>query len=641
MPGFVLAVVASVGVAISPPGATGSSQGKWARAATDGGATESQPAPVSPPLPILTSDRRTLWNPGLLSAGGIPDRTTGCATIDASTYGNGAQEASAGIQAALDACPPGRVVQLTAGTFLTNNYLIIRKAITLRGAGAGVTILKKTNGSKLNQEHPADAQPIIVIGPNRWPHPDEATSRSLTADGAKGTSSVTVADAGGFAAGQIVLLDELSGASWQPDPLGRGRVWAAPDWRVVWKLHDPPSPHDDPLVASTPTGGSAASWFSRRDRVTAEWKEIASVKGNVITFTSPLHISYRASHDAQLTRNFEDGLHLRNAGVENLTATGGGDGGIRFESAAYCWAKGVEITTWNGEGVAVDTSFRVEVRDSYIHDASWAQPGGAGYAISLAAGSSEVLFENNISIMANKVMVARCAGAGSVFGYNYVDDGYINTNGKWIEVGLNASHMVGAHHVLFEGNYGFNWDSDHTHGNAVYHTVFRNWLPGVRRTFTNPFDGRIYDDSTQSGHGPKRCGGASAYSYWMSFIGNVLGAPGQMAGWTYDVQGPGGMRTPAIWLLGWDDGAPLPYDATVAARTVRHGNFDYLTNGVVWDPSSGDHALPPSLYLTQAPAFFKKGKGYTWPWVDPVGPTKLFTLPAKARFDAGTPFVQP
>jgi hypothetical protein len=32
---------------------------------------------------------------------------------------------------------------------------------------------------------------------------------------------------------------------------------------------------------------------------------------------------------------------------------------------------------------------------------------------------------------------------------------------------------------------------------------------------------------------------------------------------------------------------------------------------------------------------------HTWPWVDPVGPTKLFILPAKARFDAGLSFKQP
>ena len=54
----------------------------------------------------------------------------------------------------------------------------------------------------------------------------------------------------------------------------------------------------------------------------------------------------------------------------------------------------------------------------------------------------------------------------------------------WQEVGLNASHMAGPHHVLFEGNYSHNFDSDYTHGNAIYLTVFRNVLTGQRRSFT-------------------------------------------------------------------------------------------------------------------------------------------------------------
>jgi hypothetical protein len=592
-------------------------------------------------LTALDPDRRTVWNPGMMAAGGIPTRTTVCATLNASSYGNGGQEASGAIQAALDGCPSGQVVQLSAGTFTVNNYLLIRKPITLRGAGAGVTILQKTNGAKLNQEYNPDAQPIVLIGPNRWPHPDESTSADLSADGAKGATSVTVSNGSGFAAGQFILLDELSGASWQTDRLGRGQIWASPDWRVVWTFHNPGFFWDDPLTATTPTGGNAASWFSRQDRVTAEMKEVASVSGNVVTFTTPLHISYRASHKAQLTRFTGGDTHLKNAGVENLTLTGASDGAVRFEAAAYCWAKAVEITIWAGEGVAVDNSFRVEVRDSYIHDAAWSQPGGAGYAISLANGSAEALFENNISVKANKVMVARCAGAGSVFGYNYVDDGFINTVGSWIEMGLNASHMVGPHHVLFEGNYGFNWDSDHTHGNSIYHTVFRNHLRGIRAPFTNPHNGQLIDDANQPGNGPRRCIGATGYSYWMSFIGNVLGAPGQMSGFTYDVTGPDGMETPAIWLLGWDDGGPQPYDPQTAATAIRHGNFDYLTNSVHWDPSISTQTLPNSLYLSGKPAFFNAGRGYVWPWVDPNGTTQLYTLPAKARYEAGTPFVQP
>jgi hypothetical protein len=79
----------------------------------------------------------------------------------------------------------------------------------------------------------------------------------------------------------------------------------------------------------------------------------------------------------------------------------------------------------------------------------------------------------------------------------------------------------------------------------------------------------------------------------------------------------------------------------VSATTLRHGNFDYVTKKVKWDPTIANHALPKSLYLTEKPAFFNTGSGYNWPWVDPVGATKLYMLPAKARYDAGTPFKQP
>ena len=95
-----------------------------------------------------------------------------------------------------------------------------------------------------------------------------------------------------------------------------------------------------------------------------------------------------------------------------------------------------------------------------------------------------------------------------------------------------------------------------------------------------------------------------AYSYWMSFVGNVLGAAGQMGGWVYETTFAGGK--PGIWMLGWDAVKPYPIDAKVAATTLRHGNFDYLTNTVKWDPAIASRTLPNSLYLTQKPAFFER-----------------------------------
>ena len=87
-------------------------------------------------------------------------------------------------------------------------------------------------------------------------------------------------------------------------------------------------------------------------------------------------------------------------------------------------------------------------------------------------------------------------------------------------------------------------------------------------------------------------------------------------------------------------------DARVTQLLLRDGNYDYLTNQVHWHGIGGSGAangltpptasvLPSSFYLTGKPAFFGSS---TWPWVDATGTTKVYTLPAKARYDSGTPF---
>jgi hypothetical protein len=587
---------------------------------------------------LLPPDRNASANwskAGLLSVGGIPARRTVCATIR--PRGSG-QDDTINIQNAVNACPLGQVVSLAAGTFTIaeGRYILINKGITLRGAGPGVTILGRINGARLGSYIPGPSpSPMIIVGPQRYNSDEAATA--LTADAAQGMNSVQVASTVGLSVGQIVLLDEASGAGWQTDPLGRGQIWAAPDFRVVWQKHNPSQPYDDFPSGTFPYSlGSAGCWFSNCDRPTSEIKLISAISGKTITFDSPITISYRVSHQAQL--HYWRIPHTRNAGVENLTAQYADNDSIDFNWCAYCWAYKVENTLWGGAGFGVNFSFRVQLEEFYNHEPVWPVPGGAGYNISLAFGSSEVLIENGISVKANKVIVSRAAGAGSVVAYNYMDDGYIGGQQAWVEIGLNGSHMVGSHHMLFEGNYSFNMDSDDTHGNSIYHTFFRNYASGYRARFKS-FRGVVVDDinNLPGGNGPLRAAAAMAYSYWMSWLGNVLGTSGHTNGWLYNTS----KGAPGIWMLGWDSASPYPTDANVEKTAIRDGNFDYLTNTVAWAANDTAHALPNSLYLPRKPAFFNAGSGYTWPWVDPTGSPQLHTLPAKARYDAGTPFTQP
>ena len=136
-------------------------------------------------------------------------------------------------------------------------------------------------------------------------------------------------------------------------------------------------------------------------------------------------------------------------------------------------------------------------------------------------------------------------------------------------------------------------------------------------------------------------------SWWDSFIGNVLGRSGQMGGYTYtdpamSCDSSGNNCTgnnanwtgAAIWSLGYDPEAWTMYpDPQTLSTVIRDGNYDFLTKSQRWHNTPGGFAIPNSLYLPSTPGFFGAKQ---WPWTDPSTGT-ISALPAKARYDAGTP----
>jgi hypothetical protein len=361
-------------------------------------------------------------------------------------------------------------------------------------------------------------------------------------------------------------------------------------------------------------------------------------------------------------------------GIENLTLSRPPSGGIQLIFCAYCWTKNVEIVNWSGGGININYSVRDQIDTTLVNNCGNSVNNGAEYPIGLQDASTEVYIVNSITRLCGKGMVGK-TGAGSVVAYNYMDDTMYDSNSGigdyWLDMGVNGSHYAGTHHILFEGNWGDNLDNDDTHGNQVYLTYFRNWGTALRTPFTDPSIPATVDDATGTAYacgtsgasgcfadspGLLRVAGPMMHDYWFAFVGNVFGTSGVTTaanGWGYNGNLSGNKF---MWTLGWNSDASNPtktdpnLTTSSSAFIFRHGNYDYVSAGIADWTSGYSQTLPSSFYLGAAPAFSRAGASctYPWPWVTPNGSTPVqanscggSALPAKARWEAGTPFVQP
>jgi len=523
---------------------------------------------------LIAPDRVTTWNPGILSdtqrglplgADGIPERTEVCATLDPGDD----------IQAALDACSPGEVVDLAAGTFTVSATITLTGGVVLRGAGSegapsGTTIVKSGGGT------------VLAIGTGRDGTCYGGTGHALTSDALKGSTTVSVGSAASsFAPGDLALIDVV----------------------------------DDETVDQ----GDCPYFKRTNGRSASQRVEIAAVDeaSGTLTLSSPLHWSFPAAgpYLAEITR--APAAPVRWAGIESLRLQGGSNpgyngqmaGGIDISNAANSWVKDVQTDgTIGGMHVSLTGTYRVVIRDSYFHHSANYGFGADCYGIVLRCGAADNLVENNIVRYMNKPIMFNVTGGGNVVGYNYADNSWA-TPAEWQEVNVDC-HCSFPHMELMEGNFAPHMGATTTHGNAGYLTYFRNYASSQ---FAAPavfgFDG------TQTGNisSLQFQGGTLG----MNVVGNVLG----MAGWSscYDGYGSGEM---CIYSLGGD--------GDVSATTLfRHGNFDEVNGDTLWDSATPTRELPPSFYYRQRPGWWPAGA--PWPWTGPDLAPMVGVLPAKER----------
>lgn len=528
---------------------------------------------------------------------------------------------------------------------------------------------------------------------------------AVAADGVQGQTTIQVAQTSAWTVGRVVLIDETSNSGWQTDPISFssmcGSVWAAPEWlssspypvvnRVMyskgmscsWGGWDYPNTPTNYLPV---TLGTVGCRYDFCDRITAELHQISAIGAGpcpgvncTLTFDSPLTVGFRtdANHAAQVydgpynqAGNFFLGM-LAQAGVENLSISRSPSGGVTLSFCQYCWVKNVEMTAWTGGSLNMSYCFRCQIDTIIVTDIWYSINNGAEYPIACDSATTETLLVNSIVNSAGKGMVARGGCAGSVVAYNYFDaihyDSWSGIGDYWHDMSANASHLTGPHHVLFEGNRANNCDNDHTHGNNSYLTYFANHCVGYRTTFNDPSNSNLtVNDTTNTGYacgttgpggcvlngstGPQRAAGPTAWNYWHAFAFNVLGNSGVTTtgnGWTY----AGDWTGKRMWMSGWEDGAGgLDPNLSSGTYMFRHGNYDYVTASIADYATGYSHTMPRSLYLAARPSFLGPGATctYPWPWVTPTSGTQIQLnscsgsgLPAKARWDAGTPFAQP
>lgn len=633
---------------------------------------------------IIPINRTYAWRPGVTYNGGIPLRTNIVATL--SPRGGGLDD-SQQINAALGTCPAGGVVKLNPGVF----------NITSVGGGSPIDMSRisdctlRGSGPGTSQTSPGDAydasplacgrwggtwgsctNPFNPLGTGTWLYRSDYGTYGVTADapiiwmgGTAGVSnpggilltvdaprlatSLTLASTAGLAVNQLVYLDQITDSN--PD------VW----WNGGQPVGDGSRCWDQLGHCQCPD----ASYVCGRS--ISQVVKITAINGNVLTIADPLSYGFTVAANAMVSVFVSNAAH--GTGLEELGMFGGGTN-IAISICDSCWVRHVDMA-WSqgGDGFSFTASYKSEIRDSYIHEQSQPVPGGAGYLTGVHAGAFGNLLENNIMWAGNKVDVMRASGGGNVFGYNYTDDSFGAGYPDSPEAGLNAGHYTTPHFELLEGNYSPNWKTDTFWGNSIYITIFRNQFSGLRAafgglaTYTFMSQGgqciglRYYFDGYRVA---VDMNGSPGVASPHNFVGNVLGFQGQtllsinkptcdvitQTTWIYDNLStflPSDGSAVAMWTIGnVDSGGVNSWDPTLYQTQLRQGNWDWYTQSAHWyaNPIGGSGnstiaptSLPNSLYLTSKPSFFGSNP---WPWVDP-STGAIHTLPAKARFQAGTP----
>ncbi|MDR3727405.1 MAG: hypothetical protein P4K86_10220 [Terracidiphilus sp.] len=523
--------------------------------------------------PMLAPDKAIDWSKS--GVGNIPARTTECAhlappaTLDQ-------------INRALASCPGGQAVTLAAGNYSVPSTIHIPSNVTLRGAGADLTILNATGAG----------ESVVNLGNGSVPYRPVGIVGGATA----GSTKIVVGSAAAIHAGSYLTISETNNPSYVSAAGSGGNC----NWCDGW---------------------SKTGDFSRGQIVA-----VTDVSGTTVTISPGLYSAYTNTPIAVPFR-----MAAAYAGVEDLQVYANNTGyqaNFAMAECAYCWIKGVESNYTDGDHVTVYWGYHDEIRDSYFSNAFVHVPGPFCSGIRVAMKTSASLVENNIVERGHDSVMLEWGAAGNVISYNYTA-GEFDSEATNVVVGGIDFHGAHPQFNLLEGNVFPEIAEDPIWGSSSQTTAYRNWVVGTNRV-CSPMSGRgLVNCSGTDGHYGFQAARAMNISYLSTlnnFVDNVVGSSRMQSLTRHNraLAQKAQVEYPAVrsyddaaygWSFGYgstsDDGTgtgcgdriPPCHPAQTSSTDFFHGNFNNVDGTTAWAPGVS-HALPASLYLSGKPSWW-------------------------------------
>lgn len=526
----------------------------------------------------IRTDHLTIWTPATYVGvqGGIPTTRTNLINVTLSPYfadNTGAIDATAAINAALNAASSNDVVYLPAGNYSIQGLITLKNFVTLRGAGMTNTQLYTSGNGR------------IVIGNYTAAFANLSSSPIITAGADKGSTNLTTADTSSFTVGRLIEVGEFSHTNYNDQFVS-------------------------PIVAGVGLATGGNGWL---------YKQMSRVMGKDATH---LYIwpPLVGDHTRQVRAAGGDYATSIGAGLESLCVTHSNStqaAAVYFEESISCWVKDVRIRFGHNYSLSMENCLQMEVRGSYIDRLDHAGSNGAGVLWNTVAST---LFEDNIVFMNFPGIEINAGSCGNVVGYNF----FLNTNAL---VTINGNHGPHNAYNLYEGNIANSLQIDGYFGSCAYATVYRNWIHGQYtdaglhlgfalslNRFTREFSyvGNVLGTSNQT------------FTYNGVSMGNPHLGDANNNGTNSPPWHNWGIDTNAN---GYDE-----FDTNVVKTTHAKGNFYCSSTNIPLVESMGGTNYVDSLYLTAKPAWWPAD--LQWPPVNPLNTTNLLyqSLPAGARF---------